>query len=286
MKIEDPLPSFLLNEIAELRHETELMRLRERWFKIIEDFSSRNLTFELDKLPALSGLVQESMKMHGSYYAGLWEKDMPSALLWRTRNEIYVPEKKLPRRPSQYRAPTWSWASVEGDVTYESQMLDHGGARDSSRKADCDFGKFQVRGTAEGQNISGAVSEGNICLSGSLKVATLNTNVPEVTGSPHHRGWNALSKVDGATIGAIYIDVLSELGHGQAIFCLGVRNERYWSMISLPDEVYGRGPEPEDDEESRALIMGLALLDDEKHPGAYRRVGLVRLDEAIVLLGH
>ncbi len=216
------------------------------------------------------------MKIHGSYYAGLWEKDMPSALLWRTKNENYVPGRDVPRRPSQYRAPTWSWASVEGDATYESQMLDHGGARDSSRKAECDFGKFQVRGTAEGQDITGAVSKGNIRLSDSVIVATLNTNVPEVTGSPHHRGWNALSNVDGATIGAIYIDVLSELGHGQAIFCLRVRNERYWSMIPLPDEVYGRGPEPEDDEESRALIMGLALLDDEKHPGAYRRVGLVR----------
>ncbi len=80
-KIEDPLPSLLLNEIAGLGNETELMRLTARWFKTIKDFSSRSLTSELDKLPALSGVIQESMKMHGSYYAGLWEKDMPSALL-------------------------------------------------------------------------------------------------------------------------------------------------------------------------------------------------------------
>lgn len=56
-------------------------------------------------------------------------------------------------------------------------------------------------------------------------------------------------------------------------------------MIPLPDEVYGRGPEPEDDEDSRALIMGLALLEDEKHPGPYRRVGIVRWMRQSCFLG-
>ncbi|KAH8658328.1 hypothetical protein BX600DRAFT_514824 [Xylariales sp. PMI_506] len=43
------------------------------------------------------------------YLAGLWEDALPENLVWTTRRSA--------RRSSQYRAPTWSWACLDGDVS-------------------------------------------------------------------------------------------------------------------------------------------------------------------------
>jgi hypothetical protein len=50
-------------------------------------------------------------EQHGNEYAaGLWKRDIEYQLLWRTLS--------LTRRcrPTIYRPPSWSWASVEGEV--------------------------------------------------------------------------------------------------------------------------------------------------------------------------
>jgi hypothetical protein len=46
--------------------------------------------------------------------AGLWEKALPFQLLWRCNG--------MARRPERYRAPLWSWLSVEGEVMIEGQF--------------------------------------------------------------------------------------------------------------------------------------------------------------------
>ena len=120
----------------------------------------RELTKGADKLIALSGLAHSYYEREGKpgvshkdykaghrgkYGAGLWEADMPSALLWRSRSA---------QRPSEYRAPSWSWASVDGHISYDSQELEseaqYGGIwlpddppspRESS---EYDFGGFRV----------------------------------------------------------------------------------------------------------------------------------------------
>lgn len=71
MRNKDDSPSLLLNRVAEFRGKTSLMRLGESWFKTIEDFSTENLIYGLDQLPALSRLVQVSTELYGTYYAGL-----------------------------------------------------------------------------------------------------------------------------------------------------------------------------------------------------------------------
>ena len=43
------------------------------------------------------------------YLAGLWQDNLPHELIWR----ISRAESDTVRRPSKYRAPSWSWASVE-----------------------------------------------------------------------------------------------------------------------------------------------------------------------------
>lgn len=80
------------------------------WAKIVEQYSGRKLTYEKDKLPALSGLAQQMRySPEDKYLAGLWRQSLPHGLFWftSTRNA---------KRPKEYRAPSWSWASLDSSV--------------------------------------------------------------------------------------------------------------------------------------------------------------------------
>lgn len=92
------------------------------WHLMVSNYSTRELTNPLDKLPALAGLAQRFQKLSnertGHYLAGHWENDLPSSLLWhRDRFPLSLAGPK-PARPTVYRAPSWSWASMEGSVDF------------------------------------------------------------------------------------------------------------------------------------------------------------------------
>jgi hypothetical protein len=82
------------------------------WYKIIEEYTRRHLTQPMDKLIACSGLAQnyrDENRLHDDdYVAGVWISQLPHALCWTT------PKYKWTYRPQMYRAPSWSWASIEG----------------------------------------------------------------------------------------------------------------------------------------------------------------------------
>ena len=76
------------------------------------------LTREEDKLAALSGLVKEFQTLvQAQYLAGLWNRHIVPQLLWELhRGGGYC--------SSTYRAPSWSWALVEGSfLTTTSSRL-------------------------------------------------------------------------------------------------------------------------------------------------------------------
>lgn len=79
------------------------------WTEVVEYYSSQELTFETDRLPALSGLASIFHKaISDKYLAGLWLAQLQYSLLW------YVPSGGYSiSRPeaSSFLAPSWSWAS-------------------------------------------------------------------------------------------------------------------------------------------------------------------------------
>ena len=82
------------------------------WTQIVSDYSKRSLSVASDKLPALSGIAARcSQLFNQAYIAGLWEYNLRDGLKW------HVGEPKA-YRPSEYRAPTWSWASVFGEIVW------------------------------------------------------------------------------------------------------------------------------------------------------------------------
>jgi hypothetical protein len=107
--------------------------LLERWTRIVEEYSPLQLSYSRYRLPALSGLakqIQEHAKTSlGQYVAGLWDGytgeliGWKNALLWAKRED-----EPLTKRPVPWVGPTWTWASVNGGVSYtwEGQVKGHG----------------------------------------------------------------------------------------------------------------------------------------------------------------
>lgn len=86
------------------------------WNKIIEAYSSSLLTIGDDKLIALSGIAKRQQAvLNDQYFAGLWGSFLPSQLLWWVKDCRQI-DNSPSVRPLKYRAPSWSWASVDGII--------------------------------------------------------------------------------------------------------------------------------------------------------------------------
>jgi len=81
------------------------------WYDLLREFSLRRLKRQEDKLTALSAIAEAySRKVHAKYLAGLWSVDLHKHLFWIVAENSHYP------RPTCYRAPSWSWASVDGEI--------------------------------------------------------------------------------------------------------------------------------------------------------------------------
>jgi len=79
------------------------------WNCVVSIYSRCELTFEQDKLVALAGVARAlKVQMGCDYLAGMWRTELERNLLWSVGSKF--------RRPEEYRAPSWSWASVDGGI--------------------------------------------------------------------------------------------------------------------------------------------------------------------------
>jgi hypothetical protein len=95
-----------------------------RWYSMVEEYSKRKISFEKDKLPALAGMAKRihltlreyrnSGIWEDTYLAGLWARDIIFGLLWRR----VLRDEDEEKPPASYIAPSWSWASVKGEVEF------------------------------------------------------------------------------------------------------------------------------------------------------------------------
>ncbi|KAK0674326.1 heterokaryon incompatibility protein-domain-containing protein [Cercophora samala] len=97
----------------------EKYEARVAWAEIVASFTLRWHSHEGDKLPALAGVAEQFSHVTGdSYLAGLWNKSLVPDLLWRALREKELDPQSS--RPAKYRAPSWSWASVNWGVYYDN----------------------------------------------------------------------------------------------------------------------------------------------------------------------
>ena len=83
------------------------------WYIIVEAYTKRKLTYNSDKLAALISLERYLTKIScvHEYAFGTWKTDLPRGLLWRSTIVGSL-------RHVAHRAPSWSWASRDGQISY------------------------------------------------------------------------------------------------------------------------------------------------------------------------
>ncbi|PVH79405.1 HET-domain-containing protein [Cadophora sp. DSE1049] len=144
-----------------------------QWQGIVEDYCRRSLTMPTDKLPAVAGLATRLIHMaseftgvQDNYHAGLWESKLIDQLCWRVVNED--PNSVLLRhRRLLNSVPTWSWASIHGQVFCRDYSLRF--PKDPAMKMRHDARVEEVHcDPVLPQNPMGSVSGGYIALEASL----------------------------------------------------------------------------------------------------------------------
>ena len=97
-----------------------IFHLYELWKHWVQVYSKMELTNSQDRLIALSGIARmmttrmEEAGIRDKYIAGMWQNYMASQLLWFVNEGLGADRQPFQNtRPATYRAPTFSWASVE-----------------------------------------------------------------------------------------------------------------------------------------------------------------------------
>ncbi|KAN0099845.1 Heterokaryon incompatibility protein (HET) domain containing protein [Hyaloscypha variabilis] len=150
------------------------------YYNLVEEYSSRKLTYNSDKFPAFSGIAR---LLHpvvgGSYLAGVWSNDFAQGLCWHS-------EMLQCRHTLSDEAPFWSWA-----VTTDLINFAHVERKDSRGLYDSKL--IQRDAEVQGENPYGQVKSGSLVIEGLVKTFRRSRQVISMFPSEH-------------TIGRIYMD--------------------------------------------------------------------------------
>ena len=102
------------------RLQYDVMNLvRKTWPLIAETYAGCHLTKETDKCIAISGIAEEiQLATTDVYFAGLWESSFVEQLCWIVHHSRNEEEGRTRIRPLMYRAPSWSWLSIDSNVDF------------------------------------------------------------------------------------------------------------------------------------------------------------------------
>jgi hypothetical protein len=160
------LSPFHLDTVAiEDRHE----RAFEIWGRAVEAYTveyyhnsngiSQNLTQASDKLVAISAIARELRPfLDCRYVAGHWERDLVRQLAWT--GEVWS------ERANVYRAPSWSWASVDATIRDFKGLYSEDKSREQIWNALVDI--LDVNVELETDDPMGQVRSGSLRLRGVL----------------------------------------------------------------------------------------------------------------------
>lgn len=212
--VNKPIANKLINV-----HQSTAEEANRIWLDIVGEYSGSALTYASDRLVALAGVASRLGQIMdwdpNSYVAGLWTHDLPTNLLW------HMLDLTGTRQNDEYVAPSWSWASVTGEVNF------FGGSKPNSRNSMCvDLESINVYYE---HTSFGRVRRGTLCLRGEVQLVSLSG--PWVSGSV--AGHDLLTFADGCELAygvddfidildesAIYSNQESTGGVVQAVWCI------------------------------------------------------------------
>ncbi|KAF1844818.1 HET-domain-containing protein [Cucurbitaria berberidis CBS 394.84] len=175
-------------------HQSSLKFLNSRahavagvWQSAVEDYSRMILSHPGDIFPAIAGIAKSVKDATGwEYIAGLWKENLITHLVWT----VEAPNRV--RRCEEWRAPTFSWASIipkeqgrSGISYYLMTVLEKGLKTDLEERKQqdsrTDIYATVVETSCEptGDNLSRKLLSGYIVLSGTLIEATLDCSATQ-----------------------------------------------------------------------------------------------------------
>jgi hypothetical protein len=244
-----------------------------QWRLLVEAYMERKLTKLSDRLPALSGIVMIYQdKINSLYLAGLWKDSLIDDLCWERVRSAPM-QDALPT----YRAPTFSWASLETPIRYPTAR-DNGGAPCTVKYTHVWCRKPEIvdaHTVLKGLNQFGEVTDGNVILDGVLAEVML-----EFSGTHHYIVWS--KKIAGlyssfspdchliprelpSAKGTELAAVRSTTGRSSEPF----RAEAYLLCISPNKDPIAKG---ERDGTHKALLLGRST----RVHGAFERLGFIQ----------
>lgn len=275
-----PNAQSLLGEPKLLPPKDVMLRL---WYEMLYPYTARDMTNPRDKLPAIAGTAKLVENIVGCrYLAGLWEDDLVRGLSWvsmwmyaSNRGKPLtrpVASKKEQHSKKIVRAPSWSWASVDGAVWVEGSFV-------HSEKRWCDRDNFCIRPSGKNSGlwfrkdcVPNTISESELCVRGGLRrVQALNG----LTEEKHKAFISRLlaGKVGGPrkksyVVPLVPVDVLKPPRHGSD----GDETEQ-----PIGFGWFDVAEEKSDVVFCTRLIREQGLMLEEAQPGKFRRLGAFKV---------
>lgn len=98
----------------------EMNRLHKSWYALLSHYTKRQMSVEADKLHAIDGIASDISRLTGvPYVVGLWANNLLHDIMWQTKIGL-----ETLSRAKEWRAPTWSWASVNSLILYDTILND------------------------------------------------------------------------------------------------------------------------------------------------------------------
>ncbi|KAL0944623.1 uncharacterized protein CTRU02_202510 [Colletotrichum truncatum] len=122
-------PTFLTPGVASMKGDLETKKesTLKLWYEGLHLYTRRKLSNPHDVFAAIASIAGLAQKiLRSRYLAGLWEDDIVRGLLWKPRHHLDNSFRRPATRPQPtafapppvVRAPSWSWASVEGPTIH------------------------------------------------------------------------------------------------------------------------------------------------------------------------
>ncbi|KAH6898072.1 tol protein [Thelonectria olida] len=106
----DQLPQVVIKGAVGRQLECDSCAVFRQWNLLVQRYSECQLTRPSDKLSAFAGIASYfQLLLRANYIYGMWESRLIDQL-------GYVVEEPAAKQSLQYRAPSWSWASLDGPI--------------------------------------------------------------------------------------------------------------------------------------------------------------------------
>jgi hypothetical protein len=205
------------------------------------------LTNPDDKLVALSGIAKARAASFGdTYIAGMWRQELVHQLLWRTN------DNSIKSRPVVYRAPSWSWASIERQVIYR-------------RKTNDDHVLYHIEDvhlTHATQDTTGRILSGWLQVRACLKPTRLTWHIHAESNDLNQGHWDML------------LDNADEKLHNGIMFDAHPLNHTSFDEDNAQDRLFYI-PTMKWTRKSDLVACGLLLRVVDRDEGVFERLGLI-----------